>query len=344
MGGMVVPMAIDKGTDVIVSPRADRRIVARSDNFPEAGQVVADLDASSPDPAWGWVNHLVAVSYALQSRGVAVHGVDVHVTGSIPPGAGLSSSASLEVGMALAFDHLSGAALAHTDIALACQQAENEFIGVACGIMDQLAIISGQQGHAIAIDCATLAVTPIPLPAGIAVVIADSKQPRELAASAYNDRRQACEAAESLLPERLVEVSPDRMDAVLAGLPRPLRAPARHVITEQARVLDFIAALKGGDVPALGRLMRASHESLRDDFEVTGSALDALAEAAWQAPGVIGARMTGAGFGGCTVNLVQPDAVEKFIEAVGSRYSAVAGTRAQFHRVAADDGAHEVLT
>lgn len=343
MGGTVMPMAIDRGTDLWITPRADRALVARSDNFPEIGEVVADIDAERADPGWDWVNYLVATAYALQSQGISLPGVDVRVSGNIPNGSGLSSSASLELAMAVAFNGLTQAGLSAEELALVGQRAENEFIGVACGIMDQLSIAAGVAGHALLIDCGTLAVTPVPFPADLAVVVANTNQRRELADSAYNERRSSCEAAQEQLGARLVDVPADDVDRVVADLPQQLRRRARHVMTEQGRVLAFAAALHDDDRQRMGELMRASHESLRDDFEVTGPALDAMVEAAWEAPGVVGARMTGAGFGGCTVNLVQPDRVPEFTDFVGTAYTSATGLRADFYEVRGADGAHEVI-
>lgn len=342
MGGTVLPMAIDRGTDLWVSVRNDRALIASSENFPEIGEIVADVDAAAPQDQWHWVNYLVAVAAAFRARGIEVPGVDVRVRGSIPNGAGLSSSASLELAMAVAFNELTGAGLAPTDLALVGQAAENDFIGVACGIMDQLAIAAGVRGHALAIDCAGLQVRPIPFPDDVAVIVANTNQRRELADSGYNQRRAACEQAQALLGRPLVSVSADGAESAVASLPDELRAPARHVITEQARVHAFARALRDHDFAEMGALMRASHESLRDDFGVTGPALDAMVEAAWTAPGVIGARMTGAGFGGCTVNLVEPAAVDGFTAEVGRRYAQQTGRTAQFYRVASADGAREV--
>jgi galactokinase len=344
MGGTVLPMAIDRGTDLWIEVRDDRALVASSENFPEVGEVVADIDAEEPQEQWQWVNYLVAVAATFRARGIEVPGVDVRVRGSIPNGAGLSSSASLELAMAVALNDLTGAGLSPAELALVGQSAENDFIGVACGVMDQLAIAAGVEGHALAIDCARLQVTPIPFPADVAVVVANTNQRRELADSGYNERRVACETAQRLLGEPLVAVPADAVDEVVASLPQSLRGPSRHVITEQARVHAFARALRAHDLSAMGDAMRASHESLRDDFGVTGPALDAMADAAWQAPGVIGARMTGAGFGGCTVNLVQPAAVDEFIGEVGRRYAEQSGRTAQFYRVASADGAREVTT
>lgn len=342
MGGTVLPMAIDYGTDVWVQERADGLIMAQSDNFADRGVITADSTADAAQELWGWVNYLVAVAYALRQRGVVVPGVDVRVRGNIPNGAGLSSSASLQLAIATAFNALSGAGLDTRDLALVGQEAENDFIGVACGIMDQLAVASGQAGHALLIDCGSLQVTPVAFPEDVAVVVANSNQRRELAGSAYNQRRADCERAELLLGRALVAIGSADVDDAVSELPPPLQPRARHVITEQHRVLDFAAALERGDRADMGALMRSSHVSLRDDFEVTGPALDALVEAAWAAPGCIGARMTGAGFGGCTVNLVEPDDVQRFTSAVASTYSKATGRAADFYLVRPADGAGEV--
>ncbi|HPE11345.1 MAG TPA: galactokinase [Actinomycetota bacterium] len=344
MGGTVLPMAIDRGTDLWVEARSDRRIVAVSDNFSEVGEVVADIDAQQARPEWEWVNYLVGVAYAFRARGVELPGVDVRVRGNIPNGAGLSSSASLELAMAVAFDALVGAGSTAAELALVGQSAENDFIGVACGIMDQLCIAGGVAGHALLIDCGALGVTPVRFPCEIAVVVANTNQRRELSDSAYNERRSACETAQEMLGVRLVDIPADQVSAAIVDLPESLRPRARHVITEQARVWSFADALQQGDLVAAGNLMRASHESLRDDFEVTGPALDTMVEAAWEAPGVIGARMTGAGFGGCTVNLVEPDAVDAFTQQVGDVYRRSTGLPADFYVVSSADGAREVMS
>lgn len=344
MGGTVMPMAINYGTDIWVEPRQDSLIVAESGNFAELGTITAEGNADRSRDEWDWVNYLVAVAYALRQRGVEVPGVDVRVQGSIPNGAGLSSSASVELAIAVAYNALTEAGLSPTELALVGQVAENEFIGVACGIMDQLAVAAGVEGHALAIDCGTLEVTPVAFPDDLVVVVANTNQRRELADSAYNARRSACEKAEEVLGRRLVDVAADEVGPAVASLPLDLQPFARHVMTEQARVLAFARALSGNDRAEMGALMRASHESLRDDFQVTSPALDALVEAAWGAPGCIGARMTGAGFGGCTVNVVLPDQVEAFIEAVGPAYTQTMGLSADFYTVRPAAGAHEVTS
>lgn len=343
LGGTVLPAAIDIGTDVWITPRDDRRLRATSANFPECGTVDADLDAVAPHSQWGWVNYLVAVAYAMQQAGLALpHGYDIEVSGKIPRGAGLSSSASIEVAFGAALNADAQLGLDAKSLALICQAAENNFVGVACGIMDQLSIAAGRQGKALAINCGTLEVTEVAFPPEVAIVAANTNKRRELADSAYNDRRQACESAQaSLSSGRLIDLSPDGLGELLPRLDPVAARRVRHVVTEQQRVMECANALRTGNLARVGELMRASHESLRDDFEVTGPELDALAEAAWSAPGVIGARMTGAGFGGCTVNLVEPAAIDAFVSAVGPQYGHATGLQADFYVVGTDDGAHE---
>ncbi len=344
MGGLVLPMAIDRGTWLWVEGRHDTLIRGSSVNFPESGTIEVDIDESCYDDANGWTNYLVAMIFALRKRGAEIpHGFDVRVRGDIPNGAGLSSSASIELAFGVALNTWFDLGLSPTELAQAGQVAENEFIGVSSGIMDQLIIANGRRGFALAMDCQTLAVSPVPMPADDVIIVADSGKRRGLVESAYNQRRAAAEAAERELGGiRLVDVAPEDLDAALARLDPELRSPARHVVTEQHRVLAAVAALEAGDDARLGELMRQSHESLRDDYRVTGPELDALAEAAWDAPGCLGARMTGAGFGGCTVNLVRADSVDEFVGSVGPRYTAATGLDPRFFVVRAAEGAREV--
>ncbi|MEI8083502.1 MAG: galactokinase [Actinomycetes bacterium] len=344
MGGAVLPMAIDRGTTVVLTPREDRLLVAESVNFPEQGTITADIDAAVADPTIGWANYLVAVAWVFGMDGLASPcGFDVRVEGNIPNGAGLSSSASIELAFAAALNAFGGFGLNPTQLATIGQRAENGFIGVACGIMDQLSIATGRAGHALMMNCETLDVRPVPFPDDVALVVANTNKRRELADSAYNERRSACESAELTLGRRLVEIDPAELPVLLAELD-PLQAKrARHVATEQRRVLESVDALEAGDLTRFGALMRESHESLRDDFEVTGPELDALASAAWAAPGVIGARMTGAGFGGCTVNLVRPGSLEVFMAYVAQQYQRDTGLEPEFYVVSSADGVHELL-
>ena len=344
MGGLVLPMAIDRGTWLWVDGRDDSLIRGSSVNFPESGTIDADINDSAYDKARGWTNYLVAMAYALRKRGAVIpHGFDVRVRGDIPNGAGLSSSASIELAFGVALNNWFDLGLTPTELAQAGQIAENEFIGVSSGIMDQLIIANGRRGYALAMDCQTLDVSPVPMPADDVIIVADSGKQRGLVDSAYNERRAAAEKAErELAGPRLVDIAPEDLDAALARLEPALRAPARHVATEQHRVLEAVAALQAGDDVRMGQLMRQSHESLRDDYRVTGPELDALAAAAWEAPGCLGARMTGAGFGGCTVNLVRADAAEAFADFVGPRYTAATGLDPRFFVVRADAGAREI--
>lgn len=343
LGGVVLPMAIDRGTDLVLAKRTDRELHAYSENFPAQGTIVTALDASAPNPDWGWANYLVGVAHAFAHAGNRLpHGYDIRVQGSIPNGAGLSSSASLELAFAVAINADLDLGLTAAQLALLCQSAENDFVGVACGIMDQLSIAAGRRGNALAIDCHDLAVELVAFPDDVAVVVANTNKRRELADSAYNDRRAACEKAQAELGRRLVDIPLTELTAVVAGFDPQTGRRVRHVVTEQHRVRECIQALRVRDLALVGQLMRESHESLRDDFQVTGPELDALVEAAWHAPGMIGARMTGAGFGGCTVNLVWPGAVAEFTESVRARYTDKTGLAADFYLVASADGAREV--
>ncbi len=345
MGGTVLPLAIDRGTDLSITPRTDRVISAFSANFAGDGVVEVELDATQSQPAWGWVNFLAAVACALREAGHELpHGYDVTVDGNIPNGAGLSSSASIELAFAVAINADLELGLDQKQLALICQAAENRFIGVACGIMDQFSIAAGKRGYALAIDCDKLEIVDVPFPENVTIIAANTSIRRELSDSGYNDRRKTCEAAEQMIaPARLVDLGPAELEALLTKLDPTSARRVRHVVSEQHRVLACIDALGNGDLELVGYLMKASHESLRDDFEVTGPQLDALVEAAWQAPGVIGARMTGAGFGGCTVNLVAPDRVDEFVAYAGERYTRASGLTADFYVMKSADGAHEIV-
>lgn len=344
MGGLVLPMAIDRGTWLWVEERNDSLIRGSSVNFPEFGTIKADIDQATYDEESGWLNYLVAMIFALRQGGAEIpHGFDVRVRGDIPNGAGLSSSASIELAFGVALNTWFDLGLTPTQLAQAGQVAENSFIGVSSGIMDQLIIANGRRGFAMAMDCETLEVTPVPMPEDDVVVVADTRKRRGLVESAYNERRAAAEAAEQQLGGgRLVDIAPDELAEALAKLSPELVGPARHVASEQHRVLAAVEALKAGDDVRMGELMRESHESLRDDYRVTGPELDAMVEAAWDAPGCIGARMTGAGFGGCTVNLVRGDDVDEFIASVGPRYQKATGREPRFFVVRPDEGAREI--
>ncbi|MCU1462108.1 MAG: Galactokinase [Acidimicrobiales bacterium] len=293
-GGLVLPMAIDLGTTVRGRRTGDAvRLASADDATPAVVPLGIDgAAAGAVEPAWA--RYLAGVVAVTRPR----VGFDGTVTTTLPIGAGLSSSAALTVAVALALGFDGDA----TDLALACQRAEQVASGVPCGVMDPLASATGVAGHALLIDCATLAVEPIAIPAGASIVVVHSGAARALAGSAYATRRSECERAES-------EIGPlrDASAADVASLRDPvLRRRAHHVVTENARVRAFAAALTAGDLPAAGAAMTASHASLRDDFEVSTPALDALVARLAATPGVHGARLTGAGFGGCAVALTEP--------------------------------------
>ena len=307
-GGFVFPAAIDLATYVAVTPRADGRLRAASNSFPET----LDTPITALKPSGNWTDFVAGVASLLQ----ITEGADLWFTTDIPIGGGLSSSAALAVATALA---LGAGNRPPPEIARLCQRAENEFTGMKCGIMDPFTSCLGEEGHALRIDCRDLTYKAIPIPPEVRLVIANTMVKHELAASAYNDRRAACECAAARLGVPFLR---DVNYSALQGV--ELRC-ARHVITENARVLNFEAALLAGDLPAAGRLMYESHRSLQTDFEVSCTELDTMVEIARELPGVYGARMTGGGFGGCTVNLVAADAVEGVVSRLRAGYETATG-------------------
>lgn len=342
-GGLVLPIAIDRGTVVMIRERDDDVIRAVSMDRP--GSVQADVGLTGFDASHDWFSYVLGVLDVLAADGFALErGFDLLVAGDIPDGGGLSSSASLELAAACAFDALGGFGLDATELALVGQRVENDYIGVDCGIMDQLAVARGRAGQAMLMDCATLDVTYVPFPHDrAALIVANTNHRRSLSGSAYNDRRAAVErAAAKLGAEHLVAASLADVEAARDVLSEEELRRARHTVTEQARVVAAAEALQRGDLGAFGSLMRESHVSLRDDFEVTGPQLDALAEAAWAQPGTIGARMTGAGFGGCAVVLAEPGSEQAVMAGIEREYEAAMGVPATCIVMDSGEGAHEV--
>jgi galactokinase len=347
--GFVLPMAIDRDAVVALAPRADGvvRLLAADLGQRGAFDVAAarsrDARGDARAAEGGWLEYPRGVAWSLQADGESLRGFDGVLAADVPRGAGLSSSAAVELAVAAAFRETSGFAWSPERIARAMQRAENLWVGVASGIMDQLVSAGGVAGHALLIDCRDLTRRAVPLPDGTAVVVLDTGTRRSLVGSAYDERRASCEAA-----ARTLGVAALR-DADLALLERH-RAEldpvtfrrARHVIGENARTLDAAGAMERADAAALGRLMDASHESLRDDYEVSSEALDAIVEAARSAPGCFGARMTGAGFGGCAVALVSRGSLEAFTSAVAARYRDPQGYPPELVTVRASDGAGPV--
>ena len=344
--GFVMPVAIDRYVSVGAVPRGDRRVVARSDAFSTAAHI--DLDAPGAGPAGAWSDYVRGVAAVLERDGLRLHGADLTIAATLPAGAGLSSSAALEVAAGYALLDLAGHPVDRTALALACQKAEHEFAGTRCGVMDQFIACHGRAGHALLLDTRTLDAAWLPLPENVRVIVCNTMTPHSLASDGYNERRADCEAGVRALAVRLPRIRALRdvsfadLEANGDVLPDRVYRRCRHVVTENARTLSAADALREGDVARFGVLMGASHASLRDDYEVSTRELDVMVEAAREAEGTIGARMTGGGFGGSTVNLVRADAVETFVARVGERYTARTGLVAEIYACAAADGVHAV--
>jgi galactokinase len=342
--GFVFPVAIDRAVRYAVAPRTDGRVLLRSLNFNAEAEF--SLDTIEKDAAQPWSNYVRGVAVVLQQAGYALHGMNAVVEGDVPLGSGLSSSAAMEVGALLAFQAVSGFEVEPVQAALLAQKAENQFVGVNCGIMDQFISRLGAKGHALLIDCRSLSYQAVPVGGEeVRIIVADSKVKRGLVDSEYNARRAECERAVALLRPHLPEVralrdvTPAQLDAYAASLPEMTLRRARHVVTEDDRCLQSVAALQAGDLAAFGKLMNESHTSLRDDYQVSCRELDILVEAAQGVPGVLGSRMTGAGFGGCTVSLVQADAVERFSETITAAYQRAVGRAPEIIVCSAEAGA-----
>lgn len=345
--GFVLPMALDRAAWIALSPRDDDVVRLLADDLGQRGRFrtttarTRDARGDVHAAEGGWLEYPRGVAWALQEGGGhTLRGFDGVLASDVPRGAGLSSSAAVELAVAAAFRETSGFAWDPADVARRMQRTENHWIGVASGIMDQLIGAAGVAGHALLIDCRDLSTRPVPLPAEVAVVVLDTGTRRGLAGSAYNERREQCErAAAALGVTALRDADLAALEAIAGDLDALAVRRARHVISENARVLEAVAALEAGDAARFGALMDASHESLRDDFEVSSTALDQAVAAAHGAPGCLGARMTGAGFGGCAVALVERAALEGFLPATASAYRAASGLEGSFLVASAADGA-----
>ena len=345
-GGHVFPCALTIGTYGVVRKREDRKLRFYSMNFMNLGVIESDLDDLTPYPEADWTNYPKGVMWAFGEKGMEIPcGMDLLLYGNIPNGSGLSSSASVEVLTGYILRDFYGYDITNQDLALIGQFSENKYNGVNCGIMDQFAIAMGKASHAIFLDTATLEYTYAPITLdGVKIVIACSNKKRGLGDSKYNERRMECETALAEIQQVAGILSLGDLDETQFNYCQNMikdevrKARARHAVTENQRTIQAVDALNNKDIALFGALMNASHISLRDDYEVTGIELDTLVEAAWQIPGVIGSRMTGAGFGGCTVSLVQESAVETFIQQVGDTYLNRIGYAADFYVVDIGDG------
>ena len=344
-GGLVFPAPITLGTYALVSKREDTLIQAYSMNFQDLGVVTFDLNDLTYNPKHDWVNYIKGVAKILAEDDTPVpSGLNLVVFGDIPNGSGLSSSASLEMLTTYIFKDLFGFNLSPVDSALLGKKVENLYIGVNSGIMDQFAIALGKKDHAILLNCESLEYGYFPIKLeDHCIVIMNTNKRRELADSKYNERRSECESALAKLQSVLH--APNLCALTLAELEEHKNLltdveyrRAHHVITENERVKQATECLKANNLEAFGKLLNASHYSLCHDYEVTGKELDALVEAAWEAPGIVGARMTGAGFGGCSLAIVKKDAAEAFTEYVGKKYVAAIGYEASFYIASIGDG------
>lgn len=345
-GGHVFPCALTIGTYAVARKRQDRVLQFYSMNFEHLGVIGCTLDDLKPAPEAEWTNYPKGVMWAFEQRGMKIPcGMDILLSGNIPNGSGLSSSASVEVLTGYILRDLFGFEVSNQDLALIGQYSENNFNGVNCGIMDQFAIAMGKESHAIFLDTADLSYEYAPIKLeGAKIVIACSNKKRGLGDSKYNERRSECETALAELQKvisvkSLGELSEETFEQYKNAIGSDVRRKrAKHAVYENQRTLQAVAALKEGNITLFGQLMNSSHVSLRDDYEVTGIELDTLVEEAWKVEGVIGSRMTGAGFGGCTVSLVKDEAIDTFIEKVGAAYLEKIGYAADFYVVEIGDG------
>ncbi len=349
-GGYVFPAALTFGTTLLIRPRSDRGLGLATTNFPTSKQL--SIDEIVYDEADDWMNYPKGIVFELQKTGVTFkQGYDLLYHGEIPNGAGLSSSASIEVVTAFALQTLEGLEIDKVKISLLSQKSENEFNGVNSGIMDQFAVANGKKDNAILLMCDTLEYELVPFESGsYKLVIGNTNKRRGLVDSAYNERRSQCEQAveelRAAFPELtlLGQINLAQFNEAKHHIKDDVvRARAQHVIEEIDRVLQAVPALKAGELETFGQLMNGSHDSLRDLYEVTGPELDAMVAAAREIPGVLGSRMTGAGFGGCTVSLVHEDSVERFKEEVGRKYTQETGLVADFYVCSIGNGVERLV-
>jgi galactokinase len=343
--GFVMPAAINFSTWVTVAPLANRSLEIFSENFNE--RVAADLDAI-PEPRGHWSDYVIGVAVMLQKAGYSVGGAKLTVRGEIPIGSGLSSSAALEVATACALIANSNLTIDRVEIAKLCQRAENEFVGARVGIMDQFVSLHGKTGNALMLDCRSLEYKLLPMSAELHLVVCDTMVKHELASGEYNQRRAQCEAGVQHLKHSLPhvkalrDVTLEQLEKLGSDMPDLIYRRCRHVVTENARVIEASEVLLRHDLRAFGQLMYESHRSLRDDYEVSCRELDVMVELASQVEGVYGARMTGGGFGGCTVNLVAREQVEQFKQRVAEGYERETKLKPEIFVCEPADGAGEV--
>jgi galactokinase len=344
--GFVMPAAINFSCWVGGAPRVDGRLAIHSENF--GADVKVEIGNMSAWPRTGWASYPLGVAWALMQAGYPLKGCSLYIAGEVPLGSGLSSSAAIEVATALALLENSDTSMDKKSLALLCQRAENEYVGARCGIMDQFIACHGQRNHAVLLDCRSLEGRPIPMPEDVTLVVCNTMVKHELAANEYNKRRAECEEGVRLLKkvmpeiEALRDVSAAQLESHRDLLPKVIYRRCRHVVTEDERTLKAAKAFESGELGPLGRWMAESHESLREDYEVSCRELDVLVDIAGKQRGVLGARMTGGGFGGCTINLVAQEAVDTFCEVMAKEYEDQTGLKPEIYSLKAADGAQSV--
>ncbi len=344
--GFVMPAAIDLYCSVAIAPRRDRELHVYSAQFAE--KFVCDLELPSPSPRGDWSDYVIGTAIALENSGRRLRGANLVVSGDVPLGSGLSSSAAIEVSTGAALLNVSGHTIDRMQLALACQRAENEFVGARCGIMDQFISAHGQTGHALMLDCRSLEATALPIPADLRLLVSNTGVKHQHAAGEYNARRRQCEEGVRLLSsalpglQSLRDVGAAQLEQHKHLLPDLTYKRCQHVVTENERVLQMANALTNGNLASVGKLMADSHRSLRDDYDVSCAELDTMVEIAAGLPGVIGARMTGGGFGGCTVNLVDAPAADSVERELAAQYQARTGIHPETYILNATDGVTEV--
>ena len=341
--GFVMPCAIGFSTHVAIAPRADGKLLIKSENFPEAFEF--DI-AKLPSQRQGvWCDYVLGVVAVLRQAGINVPAASLLINSEVPIGAGLSSSAAIEVSAALAFLSLTGTKMPLPELAKLCQRAENEFVGARCGIMDQFISCLGKANHALLLDCRSLDFKLVPLPDDVCLLICNTMVKHELSGGEYNRRRAQCEEGVRILSQwypgigALRDISPQQLEEHSQDLPQVIYKRCAHVVHENQRTLEGAGRLSAGDLRGFGKLMAESHRSLRDLYEVSCRELDIMVESAEGLPGYWGGRMTGGGFGGCTVNLVEAAAAQDFAAAISQRYLQATGIKPDVYICSAADGA-----
>ena len=350
-GGLILPAAIDFATIAAISPRTDQQVNVYSENFNK--QVSVDLKDFPANGSHQWSDYPVGVLWALREHGITTSGFNINIYGNVPLGSGLSSSASIEVATAFAVLSLTQAQIPREQIALLCQRAENMYVGANCGIMDQFIACFGAQDHAVLVDTRSLSHTAVLIPLGVDLVICNSMVKHSHAGGEYNTRRAEVDEGSKVLREAfpllpqtddtLRDTTLDQLESMRSRMPENAFKRCRHIITENARVLETVSALEAGDLPRVGRLMAEAHASYRDDFGASVPEVEVLIEIASRQPGLIGARLTGGGFGGCTVNLVQASHAAAFLTAMHDEYQRQLGIDADMFHCRASEGAGRII-